>query len=219
MKKTARSLYPPGPLSTPREVDADPLAKLPLLMAYLGTTTYRDSLVVMLEKHVIGHDVRDFKRALRGAPKRGLSASQRVPLLLKNYGVSNDRDALVAVAIRFVPGFRVRKGSPGGRPPKLFVNKSLSRDDAEAEVLDQIDALLKNKRGLGKKALARLVEPLVSYSGMTPDDPFYGLTPEQIADFAGKRSRYERRAVERGNRQAEQLRDRLTQQQKNRRKT
>lgn len=199
-----------GLLASPLKPGESPEDKLPALCVHLRATDDESAVIKMMNRHVIGHDVRDYPVVLRGAPRTGPQARDRVPALFRHLNVNNNRDALIKLAIRHVPGFATSKSritSSGGRPSllaKAGVDDALS---LEAEIHDQIDSLRRHALSAAGKPL----KPFEAARRFKIDNAalFKGISIKQLANLISKRKNYSERERIRVNRLAAKLRQRL----------
>lgn len=118
MKKRPRYKYN-GCLAKPLKLGEAALSKLPTLLADLGAANCEDAIDVLLIRHVIEHDVRQYPIVIRGSIQKHGPARDRHQALRRLFATDNAEQILLALAIRHVPGFQSRsanRASAGGRP-------------------------------------------------------------------------------------------------------
>lgn len=129
---TLKRIHYPGSLARPLRQTEDPTSKIHELKKHLGVSTDREALIMLMKTDLIGRNLRSVPVGLRGAPKNGVSAEERIPMLYIFFNVRNDREALLALARFRVPGFRLLKPSRSGGPPGALIgsNNGMSRSRA-----------------------------------------------------------------------------------------
>lgn len=188
-----------GILAKPLRPYETPESKLPALKDALRVATDRDALIVLLVRHVIGQRAScGYPLTLRGAPKRGASPSDRLPALFAYVGATTEREALIAMAERHVPGFK--PGRKGGRPPSGGIRPFDAKLQAHvAQIWEAIDDRL-GQPGLTVQECAEQISvapnlPDHSTNVSSFANPFFNVEPKKIVEAYNHRKRGNQQSV------------------------
>ena len=202
--KTTRYSYK-GELARSLRTGQKPEDKLPLLYTDLGVTTPAKAALALAVRHISGFQRvgRNTRRYPSGPLRWHLKSTQEPKdklLALYSYlAVTTDKEAVLALAARHVPGFR-RANSlrSGGRKGMSAKRRGLRAYEAYAEehwMCDIIDMLRENEPD------AKLFRIAYDLSRDKPppgcENPGYGLPPEWIVQRYTNRKRYDENAVKR----------------------
>ena len=211
--KKTRYIYK-GELARPLRNGQLPEEKLAFLYADLGVSTDTDALLALAVQHISGFQRKGPKsRAYPSGPLRWhLKDDERpedkLPLLYSHLGVSNQREAVLALAAHHVPGFRrAVHAKTGGRKGMSARRRSLGAYEACADgawMCDIIDMIREDDPH------AKLFKIAYDLSHTKPEpgyeNPAYDLQPEWIVQRYTNRKRYDESAQKRFTRGLHQLR-------------
>lgn len=170
-----------GVLAKSLRPDERPEDKLPHLMAELRATFYLDAIVILLDRHVIGHNVRNlYPLQVRSSARKYGDAVNRLPALYAFVGSTDDEEVLLFLAVKHVPGFQRRPENRrrGGRP------HSMKLED-QAWLVEIIDQIMQDDRAKGHATTVLSVAASLAQSQPEAgwSNPFHGKTPEWLEEI------------------------------------
>jgi hypothetical protein len=197
MRKTTRYVYK-NELALPLRDDQRPEDKLLVLHGDLGVSTDGEAALALAIRHLSGFQHTGPKtRAYPSGPLRWHLRSNEKPegkrhALYSYLGVTTDREAVLALAERHVPGFR--RANPlrsGGRRGMTAKHRGLRPDEAYGDedwMCDIIDMMREKKP---RQKLPRIAYDLsCDKPGPGCENPAYGLEPEWIVQrYTNRKSR------------------------------
>ena len=204
-----------GALAQPLKPGQTPALKLPALLADLGAGA-RAAVLRVASRHISGFQRSGPKRRsypsgpLRWHLKPNEQPEDKLPLLYAYLGVSTDEEALLALAIRHVPGFRpaspMRNGGPTRISMKCGGNNDAEADADEAFMCEIIEVMREACPG---RKLADIAYELSTEKEPGSENPAFGKDPNWIVHRYTNRRRYDRASDRRFGRVVRKLRARL----------
>lgn len=205
-----------GALAQPLQPGLTPASKLPVLLADLGAGCTRAAVLRMTSRHISGFQRSGLKSRsypsgpLRWHLKPNEQPEDKLPLLYHYLGVSTDADALLALAIRHIPGFCPASPMRNGGPTRISMkdgrNNDAEADADEAFMCEIIDVIREACPG---RKLADIAYELSTEKEAGSDNPAFGHDPRWIVHRYTNRRRHARASDQREDRLLHKLRARL----------
>jgi hypothetical protein len=206
-----------GALAQPLKPDQTPASKISALLSDLGAPNVHEAVLLLACRHISGFQRSGPKSRsypsgpLRSHLKPNEQSQDRLPLLYSYLGVSADEDALLALAVRHVPGFRYASPFRNGGRKRVSQNDGqltdVEADGDEAFLIEIIDML--REANPGKKLVAIAHELSIDKPAAGCENPAFGKDPNWIVQRYTNRRRYDRASDRRFGRVVRKLRARL----------